>query len=179
MYEEVNFSMETNIEINFPFKLNLSEVIPLLKLPSNRNRDVNTWDLKQKRNLVIFFNHGVKCGQCMKKAIALAKVYETMKELETEVLSVSFDALSDLRATAILRDIPFPMLSDLRREMTEKFTYVHLSRNGPHPSIFITDRYGELRKQEISDEADQLLSEAEVLSWLRLIENECPECSHL
>jgi peroxiredoxin len=171
--------METKIEMNFPFKLNLKEVIPLLKLPSNRNREVSTWDLKQKRNLVIFFNHGVKCGQCLKKINDLAHVYERMEEMETEVLSVSFDALSDLRAAAILRDIPFPMLSDLGREMTEKFTYIHLSRSGPHPSVFITDRYGELRKQEIADESDKLLNEAEILSWLELIENECPECSHL
>ena len=85
--------METKDEMVFLFKLNVREVIPLLRLPSNKKEYVSTWDLKQLKNLVIFFNHGVKCVQCRAKVKALATAYSQMKlKLGTEVLAVSFNS---------------------------------------------------------------------------------------
>jgi len=56
-------------------KLKLSEVVPYLNLPSNKNRGINLWDLKQKKNLIIIFYHGSKCDHCKKKLKELAEVY--------------------------------------------------------------------------------------------------------
>lgn len=57
------------------------------------------------------------------------------------------------------------MLSDTSGKATALYTYIDEARNGPFPSIFIADRYGELRKQEIANEADQLLSEQELVAF--------------
>ncbi len=166
-------------EISFPFKLSLGEVIPLLSLPSNMGKEVSTWDFKQLKNIVIFFNHGIKCNRCRSKINNLNIAYSEMRQLETEVLAVSFNSVGELEKQALEDGIAFPLLSDMSYDTTMKFTYVDEERNGPYPSIFITDRYGELRKQQIISEADQIMKEKEILSLLGLLEIECPECSPL
>jgi peroxiredoxin len=160
-------------------KLALREVVPYLSLPSHMSKNVNLWDFKQRKNLVIIFHHGKQCNHCSEKLKKLAKIYKNIQELEAEVLAVSFDGFSEAKKQAEMDDIPFPLLSDLSGETTERFTYTDLFKNAPVPSIFITDRFGELRFQKIADEAEDLPSEVEILSWLLLIQTECPECSHL
>lgn len=102
-----------------------------------------------------------------------------MQSLETEVLGVSFNDASKAKKQAELDGIPFPLLSDLDGETTERFTHIDYAKNAPFPSVFITDRFGELRYQKIATEAESLPGEEEILSWLLLIQTECPECPHL
>jgi len=160
-------------------KLKLGEVVPYLNLQSNRNGNVNLWNLKQRKNLIIIFYHGFQCVHCKKKLKELAEVYPEAQELEAEILAVSFDSLAKTRDYAKDWGVPFPLLSDKNREATEKFTYQDEDRKAPFPALFITDRFGVLRYQKIVDEADGLPDAKEILSWLLLIQTECPECSHL
>jgi peroxiredoxin len=160
-------------------KLKIWEVVPNLDLPSNRNGNISLWNFKQRKHLVIIFHHGSKCSFCRNKLKDFAEVYKEIQKLEAEVLAVSFESIDQLKRQAEEDRIPFPMLSDAYGEATESFTYMDEKRKGPFPSVFITDRYGELRKQEVGTEADKLLSKEEILSWLLLLETECPECSHL
>jgi len=160
-------------------KLVLYGVVPYLNLPSTRNGKVNLWDLKQTKNLVIFFHHGVECAPCQAKLKELAQAYDRVKELEAEVLAVSFDILEKLKSYAQGRAIPFPLLSDQTGETAESFTHKDSKRNAPFPSIFITDRFGALRYQKITSESHELPDAKEILDWLLLIQTECPECSHL
>ena len=75
--------------------------------------------------------------------------------------------------------MPFHLLSDETGETTVTFTYTDIKNNVPFPSIFIADRFGVLRYQKIVSEAHELLEGKDILSWLLLIQTECPECSHL
>lgn len=99
--------------------------------------------------------------------------------LDAEILGVSFDNLDETRNYAKETGVMFPLLSDENMEATEKFTHQDEARKAPYPSLFITDRFGVLRYQKIVEEADELPDVKEVLSWLLLIQTECPECSHL
>lgn len=164
---------------HFPKRLKINEVVPYLRLPSNRHVDMNLWDLKQKRNLVIFFYHGIDCKHCAVKLKELDQAYDNVTELEAEILAVSFDNLSKLRDHAQRTGIRFHLLSDQTGETTETFTCRDNVKSSSCPSIFITDRFGGLRYQKIASEADELPSKEEILSWLLLIQSECPECSHL
>ncbi len=166
-------------ENELPLKLKLREVVPYLGLPSNRNVHISLWDFKQRKHLVIIFHHGSKCSFCRKKLKDFAEVYKEIQKLNAEVLAVSFESIDQIKRQAEEDDIPFPMLADTYGEATESFTYTDEKRKAPFPSVFITDKFGELRKQEIAAEADKLLVKEEVLSWLWLLETECPECSHL
>lgn len=164
---------------SFPEKLKLGEIVPYLSLPSSRNGNVSLWDLKQRKNLVIIFHHGNKCIHCWAKLKELAEAFTSFEGLKTEILAVSFDSPRKLKSYAKKLGIPFHLLSDETEEATESFTYKDPSLNGPFPSIFIADRFGVLRYQEIVYETHELLDVKEILSWLLLIQTECPECSHL
>jgi hypothetical protein len=59
------------------------------------------------------------------------------------------------------------------------YTYKDPVRKAPFPSIFITDRFGELYHQQITDEANRLPTGKETLDWLLFMDVQCPECSHL
>lgn len=163
----------------FPLKLNLREVIPYFELSSNKGGKLSVWDFKQLRHLVIILHHGSKCSSCRKKLKDLAGVYDKIQKLNAEVLAVAFESVARLKQQAKEDSISFPMLADTSGETIKLFTYWDEKKNGACPSIFICDRFGELRKQQIVTEADRLLEKEEVLSWLLLLETECPECSHL
>ena len=155
-------------------KLKLYEVIPL-----SEKKEIDLWTYKQRKNLVIFFHHGHKCPFCRKKLEDFASAYRKIQELETEVLAISFDSPKDTEQYHEKVALPFPLLSDQTGETTEKYTHRDEDKHAPFPSIFITDRYQELRFQKIAPEADQLQTVDDILGWLLLIETECPECSHL
>ena len=165
--------------MSFSEKLKLGEVVPYLNLPSNKNGNVSLWDLKQRKNLVIIFYHGTYCVHCTAKLKELAEVYTRAKELETEILAVSFDNIEELWRHAKRIAMPFHLLSNETRETTVTFTYIDIENNVPLPSIYITDRLGVLRYQKIVSEAHELPDGKEIISWLLLIQTECPECSHL
>ena len=160
-------------------KLELQEVVPYLNLLSNDGVNVNLWDFKQRKNLVLIFHHGRVCNYCRNKLKELAKAYKEIQFLEAEVLAVSFDNIGDLKGQWKEDALPFPLLSDQSGTTSEKFTFIDKSKNTPFPSIFITDRFGALRYQKIAEEATCLPSASEILSVLSLIQIECPECSHL
>lgn len=167
-----------NIERLIP-KLESRKAIPIFELSLNKGKTINLWDFKQLKNLLIIFHHGSQCSICRNKLRKIAKVYSELRKLETEVLAVSTESLEKVKEQAKKDALPFHMLSDTSGKATALYTYIDEARNGPFPSIFIADRYGELRKQEIANEADQLLSEQEFLSCLLLLEGGCPECSSL
>ena len=64
-------------------KLELQEVVPYFSLPSNKNGHVSTWDFKQKKNLILFFNHGVVCPHCTSRLQEFAASYPRFQELES------------------------------------------------------------------------------------------------
>jgi len=122
---------------------------------------------------------GTTCPHCAAKLEEFALEYAKFWELEAEILAISFDNIEKLNAYGSKLNIPFYLLSDEAGESTEKFTHVDVERKAPCPSIFTTDRFGALRHQEIASEAHELLDTGDILSWLLLVQTECPECSHL
>lgn len=160
-------------------KLELQEVVPHLNLPSSNSLNVNIWDFKQRKNLIIVFHHGRACNHCREKLKELANAYAEIQFLEAEVLAVSFDGIEDLKRQREEDALPFPLLSDKNGATSERFTFVDKSKNTLFPAIFVTDRFGALRFQKIAEEATGLPSTSEILSTLSLIQIECPECSHL
>ena len=171
--------MKIEKEANVQPKLRLQEVVPHLNLPSSEGADVNIWDFKQRKNLVLIFHHGRNCPHCRNKLKELAEAYKEIQALEAEILAVSFDNFEDAKDLREEDELPFPLLSDQSGATTERFTFIDESGNQPLPTVFITDRFGALRYQKIAREATDLPSAGEILNWLLLIETECPECSHL
>jgi peroxiredoxin len=171
--------MKTENKVDIQPKLELQEVVPYLNLPSNKGMNVNLWNFKQRKNLVLIFHHGKACSHCRNKLKELVEAYKEIKAFEAEILAISFDSLEDANDQGEEDKIPFPLLCDHSGATTERFTFIDKSKNMPFPTFLITDRFGALRYQKIAQEATDLPDTAEILSWLLLIQLECPECSHL
>ncbi len=171
--------MESANETLSALKLKTRETIPDIDLPSNRDGNINTRDFEQEKNLVIVFHHGSKCSSCRKKLQSIAQMYRKLQRLDAEVLAVSLRGFKKLKEQAEQDGLPFPLLADPYGDTIEAFTYMDEEKGGPYPSIFIVDKYRRLRRQEIQQEADKLMSEQEILGWLTVVQTECTGCSHL
>ncbi len=80
--------------------------------------------MRQRKNLVIVFFHGMYCAHCVAKLKELAEAWQKFQDLETEVLAVSFDSPDSLRRLEKRVRIPFHLVSDQTGETTARFTYV-------------------------------------------------------
>lgn len=156
-------------------KLQLYKVVPNLKLPSTEDKDIQINDYKQKKNLVLFFYNGGQCFNCLERLRSFAANYKFYSELNTEILGISSDELSESKLIKDEYRLPFPLLSDSDGEQMNKFTEVV---NGDAiPSVLILDRFGSLYGQWIvSHEEGDLPKDKKFLQMLQYIETQCPEC---
>lgn len=160
-----------------PPRLMLQEVVPFIELPYNQGKNVNLWQYKQRKNLVLVFYHEFKCPICQRKLKEFTEIYGDVQGLDAEILAISQDSLKDIQDYAKMFKVPFPLLSDPDGKTMVRYTYK--DDGTPLPALFITDRYGALYYQRVAREANDLPPGKEVVSWLFYIECQCPECSHL
>ncbi len=158
-------------------RLGIQELVPLFTLPSTQGGEVKLWDYKMRKNLVILFYHGSDCTPCREELRMFAENYDELVELEAQILAISSDNLERCEELSAEYGLPYPLLSDPEGSVIKKYTYWHADRAAALPSVFVTDRYGTLYYQSISDEATVLPPVEEVLSWLEFIRSQCPECS--
>ena len=158
-------------------RLGIHELVPLFTLPSTQGGGVKLWDYKMRKNLVILFYHGSDCTPCREMLTMFAENYDELAGLETGVLAISSDSLGRGEELSAECGLPYPLLSDPEGSVIGKYTYWDADRAAALPSIFVTDRYGTLYYQFISDEATALPPLEEILSWLEFIQSQCPECS--
>lgn len=147
--------------------LAVGHMVPDFRLESADGRVVSPMDYKEKKNLVIiFFN-----AQASDDLGVLAEVgrrYHEFADANAEVLAIAAGPLEEFRMCSKALHLPFPLLSDVRREATCAYCVAG-------PMVFVADRYGELKMQtDLTGMVDEKLDEA--LSTLELMEIECPEC---
>ena len=102
-----------NSNRTFSHKLKEKEVVPVFSLPSSLGREINLWEYKHKQNLIIVFHHGLTCTICQRKLKEYAETYEKVKDLEAQILAISFDALDHLKKFLQRAPLPFSLLSDV------------------------------------------------------------------
>ncbi len=80
-------------------------------------------------------------------------VYNQIKQLDAEVLTVSTDSLASLRKYKAKTETTFPMLSDEKGEVILQYglknDWTPYKRGIPHPSIYIIDRAEIVRFVEV------------------------------
>ena len=157
-------------------RLEISQLVPSFTLPSSQGGEVELWDYKMRKNLLILFYHGADCFLCIEELRILAENYEELIKLEAEVLAISSEGLERSREVSAELGLPYPLLSDPEGRVIERYTYWQGEKEAASPSVFITDRYGALYYQFISGEISGLPDLSEILSWLHFIQSQCPEC---
>ncbi len=161
-------------------KLNTGDLIPNFRLSAvNRNGQVGPWDYKQHRNLVLIFFRTVECLKCKQLLREISEHYGQYQEKEAEVLAISTDEIDRLRQLAQDMALPFPLLSDSDRRVTNLYLK-HMEQGGDRAAfeaaIFVADRWGAIFSTRSIEKAQDLAAEAEIRDWLEFIELQCEEC---
>ena len=161
-------------------KLSTGQLIPNFRLSAvNRNGQVGSWDYKQHRNLVLIFFRTLECLKCKQLLREISEHYGQYQEKEAEVLAISTDEIDRLRQLAQDLALPFPLLSDSDRRVTNLYLK-HTEQSGDsvpfEASIFVADRWGAIFSTRIIETDHDVAAEAEIRDWLEFIELQCEEC---
>ncbi|HEY6120237.1 MAG TPA: redoxin domain-containing protein [Pyrinomonadaceae bacterium] len=160
-------------------KLTTGQLIPNFRLSAvNRDGQVGPWDYKQHRNLVLIFFRSAECLKCQQLFREIAEHYGDYQQKEAEVLAISTDELDRLRQLAEGLALPFPVLSDSDRKVTDLYLKPpeEVSEKTFDFAIFVADRWGALFSTKRIEIDHDLPVEAEVRGWLEFIELQCEEC---
>jgi peroxiredoxin len=102
------------------------------------------------------------------------QVYDQIKQLEAEVLTVSLDSIASLRKYKAKTNTSFPMLSDEAGEVILQYgvknDWTPYKRGIPHPSIYIIDRAEIVRFVEVRQNYVFRVKMSTILDELRKIQ---------
>lgn len=144
------------------------ELLPGFRLKSVSGSLVGPQDYRGKKNVVVVFFDPL-CAECSDFLNRMSERYDDYKEADAEILAVGVGRVSDVRDFSEKRNLPFPVLAD--EEQLVMLRYVT-----ELPSIFVADRYGEVRIVITPDKTSHFPEQTRILDRLQLIELECPEC---
>lgn len=158
-------------------KLSTGDLIPNFRLSAvNRKGTIGPWDYKQHRNLVLIFFRTVECLKCKQLLREISEHYGQYQEKEGEVLAISTDEIDRLHQVAEDLALPFPLLSDIDRALTNLYLEQGGERGAFEAAIFVADRWGAIFTTKSIEKAQDLPAEAEIRDWLEFIELQCEEC---
>jgi peroxiredoxin len=143
--------------------IDLNSVGPLVWKPGAAeaieltDTDGKPWSLKahKGRNVVVLFFLGGKCAHCMQQLTDFGKEIEALKKLNTDVVAVSTDDLTDSRKLKNNKDgikFPMPILADPKMDRFHAFRAFDDFENVPLHGTFLIDSQGFVRFQRISAE---------------------------
>jgi peroxiredoxin len=161
-------------------KLSPGQLIPNFRLwAANQPRQVGPWDYKQHRNLVLIFFRTVECLKCKQLLREISEHYGQYQEKEAEVLAISTDEIDRLRRLAQDLALPFPLLSDCDRRVTNLYLQ-GIEQSGDwvafEAAVFVADRWGTIFSTKSIGKDHGQPVEAEIRNWLEFIELQCEEC---
>jgi peroxiredoxin len=148
-------------------RLSTGSLLPTFTLRTVEDKELSTWDLKGKKNLVVIVL-GKECNQdCRDFLSEVAYEYKRYKELDAEVVAIfktTREMADDIRFEL---ELPFPVLVDVDGMVTSQLTY-HT------PAIMVTDRFGEVVEHYYGEDAFKVKQE-KLLARVELNELACPE----
>jgi len=161
-------SMTEELEQEAGAEIEIGHLIPEFKLLTPDGKVIDPTDFKQKKNLVIYFVD-VHNSTSWEMLAMLRQRYHEFKEANAEVLAISPGSMEELHDCVSSMSLPFPVLCDSNGDVTSAYSVTK-------PTLFVADRYGELKTfSEVTSENIETVIES-ALSTLDLVELECPEC---
>lgn len=152
--------------------------IPNIQTKAYHHDEEKTIKLSDYRGkwMVLFFYPGDFTFVCPTELEELAEHYDEFKKLDTEILAVSVDSAFVHKAwhdtSEAIKKVSYPMLSDLRHELSETFG-VYIEEEGvARRGTFIVDPDGVLKGIEINDNsvgrsAKELLRKLKAMQFVR------------
>jgi thioredoxin-dependent peroxiredoxin len=126
-------------------KLKIGDTAPLFTLPDQNGILINLNDYIGKTNLVVYFYPKDESYGCTKEACSFRDNYEVFKEAGAEVIGISADDEASHRAFASHHKLPFLLLSDKDKKVTNLYGVGKSMGILPGRVTFIIDKQGIIR----------------------------------
>jgi peroxiredoxin len=153
--------------------LRLGSPTPNFRLHDVSGNEVELRNYRHRKPVVIFFMHDPHCDQCRNLLKQFKSTYQEYQIEKVEVLIVVGVAEGEAKELSQSMNLPFPVLADPKRIVFEN--YIGEFQTG----LYVLDRYNAQQIKMVAEDADQLMTPDEALSWAAFSETTCPECGVL
>lgn len=148
-------------------KPELNHLVPSFELRSVEGETISPWDYKERKNLVLLF-FDPRSTRDLGLLAEMKRRYHEIADENAEVLAIGSGPYEEMKECIASLGMPFKLLSDSDNQARQAYGI-------SDTSVFITDRFGELRMySSVPDDIDKLMDA--MVSVLDLVELECPEC---
>jgi peroxiredoxin len=135
-------------------------------LPDTDGQQIRFRDYRQRRNLVVFFHHGVTCAACRHIVQALARHVAAFREQQAAVLAIGPDSGDRVQGLFTELGHAFPLLSDPEGHATKRAGFLA-------PALVVADRWGEIWAAWEGGADHALPRVDELEEWLTIIQCDC------
>jgi glutaredoxin-dependent peroxiredoxin len=130
---------------------------PDFTLPDQDRQPVTLSERLVKGPVVLAFFPAAFSGTCQKEMCTFRDSMAELKKLNAQVIGISVDSFFALKAWADAQSFDFPLLSDYNRDVIPKYGVVNPDmiglKNISKRAVFVIDRKGIVRHQEVLDDA--------------------------
>lgn len=140
--------------------LNTGDQAPDFKLYSSDKQEVSLADYRGKNVVILFFPMAFT-SVCTAELCQMRDDIATYSKLNTDVLAISVDSIFTLGKFKEEQKLPFPLLSDFNKEVSQAFdayydTFAFGMRGVAKRSAFVVDKDGVIRYAEVLEKASDV-----------------------
>lgn len=125
---------------------------PKFNLPDQHNKYISLTKYHGKPMVLVFYL-GAGCLHCTEQLTAMADRYSDFKKAGLPILAISTDDVPNLKKSQTnykKGEIPFPIISDSRKDIFKKYTSHDDFENKPLHGTFVIDKTGRIIWSDIS-----------------------------
>jgi peroxiredoxin len=148
---------------------------PVFCLPSTHGDKVELAAYRGRRNLVLFFPHGVECVNCQVALKTFAAQRSEYTRQEAEILAILPASVEQVAALKEGLALPFPLLADAQGGVHDAYTALFSDTRNGDAMVFVLDRYNAPYAALVGSEPTAPSVHREIIDWLDFIELQCPE----
>ncbi|MFX1516589.1 MAG: peroxiredoxin [Promethearchaeota archaeon] len=125
--------------------LKIGDDAPDFIAKTDRNDTVRLSDYRNKNSVVLYFYPKANTPGCTIEAQGFRDAYHELKDLNVEVIGISTDDKPDLQAFRKDQKLIFPLISDLKKDITTKYGCFNDKWGMANRITFLIDKQGKIR----------------------------------
>jgi peroxiredoxin Q/BCP len=126
--------------------LQIGDPAPDFVAETDRNEIIKLSDYRNNKDVILFFYPKANTPGCIIEAQGFRDAYDELKDLNVEVIGLSVDDKSDLKAFRNDQQLTFPLVTDSQKEITTKYGCLNYEWGMANRITFLIDKQGKIRK---------------------------------